>query len=285
MRLFLGLFVIVVVGVNTVLVCTPLFLLGLLRLAIPLAAWRRPFAYPMDLVIDAWVSVFGGLIHLLRLIEVEEDFQPDTSDRRSWQMIVSNHQSWVDILILQKAFRHRTPVLKFFTKRELIWLPFVGLAMWFLGFPYVYRTGNKPSEVATAQREINEAVMQREGSRFLDKPVAVINFVEGTRFTETKRVTRNSPYRQLLAPRRGGTVQVLSILGEKLDSVINATIQYHGDVPGFWDLLTGRATKATLIVRQVAKPASNEANDVGLWLDELWQAKDKTLIENRAIQS
>lgn len=231
----------------------------------------------MDLVIDAWVSVFGALIRTFKLIEVQVEFPAEALNRNRWRLILSNHQSWVDIILLQTTFRHKTAVLKFFTKRELIWLPFIGLAMWFLGFPYVYRAGSKPAEVVEAQREINEAVLAREGTRFLEKPVAVISFAEGSRFTERKRIDRNSPYKHLLAPRRGGVIQVLNTLTGHINEVLDVTIHYEGAIPGFWDLLTGRAPAASLTVQEIPLPGSDEAA-ISTWLNDLWSQKDEHLL-------
>ena len=277
MRKVLGCFVIFVVAMTTIFVCIPLYILGVIRLALrPMPFVQRWFAYPMDLVIDIWVSTFGFLIRIFNLIEVSKDIPDGVQERDRWRIIVCNHQSWVDILLLQTSFRHRAPVLKFFTKRELIWLPGVGLAMWFLGFPYVYRPSSKATEKLEARREINQATLQREGARFLEKPVAVINFVEGSRFTEEKRDSRGSPYQRLLAPRRGGISQVMGILGDRVDTVLDVTIQYHGSIPTFWDLLTARSAAATLTVREIPKPEQDQ-DAIGRWLHELWLEKDSVL--------
>lgn len=272
----LGVFSITVISVTTVLVCIPLYVLGVVRLVIPSQAVKRVLAYPMDTVIDVWVSVFLWLIRTFRLIEIDVDIPAHLTDRSRWRVIVCNHQSWVDIIILQTSFRNVSPVLKFFTKRELIWVPFIGIAMWFLGFPYVYRAKSGDTVLSDAQKEQNDAVLRREGKRFLDKPVAVINFVEGSRFSETKRVQRGSPYENLLLPRRGGIRRTLLALDDRVQSVLNATIQYPGTAPGFWQLLTGRTTTASLCVREEPYPGTEEAALTG-WLNELWQQKDQAL--------
>ena len=48
--------------------------------------------------------------------------------RQEWYLMTSNHQSWADILVLQKVTNRRVPSLKFFLKQELIWVPLLGLA-------------------------------------------------------------------------------------------------------------------------------------------------------------
>ena len=276
MHRLIGVFSAFVVAMTTVLVCIPLYVLGMIRLIVPISSFRRWLAYPMDVVIDVWVSSFRWVIRICRLIDIEVALPPQLQDRRNWQVIVCNHQSWVDIVILQVSFRDVAPVLKFFTKHELIWVPFVGLAMWFLGFPYVYRAKSTGSGLTEMQRETNETVLKRAGRRFLDKPVAVINFVEGTRFTPAKRDTRDSPYSHLLRPRRGGLLQTLVVLEDRVETVLNATIQYQGKVPGFWDLLCGQTAGVQLVVEEIPKPSTDQETLTN-WLNELWKDKDRRL--------
>ena len=279
MRRIVGGFSAFVLAMTTVLVCIPLYVLGVIRLIVPIAGFRRSLAYPMDVVIDVWVSSFRWLIRICRLIDIEVQLPPQLNNRRDWQVIVCNHQSWVDIVVLQVSFRDVAPVLKFFTKHELIWVPFVGLAMWFLGFPYVYRASSKGPGLSATQREVNEAVLKREGRRFLDKPVAVINFVEGTRFTQSKRDARGSPYENLLQPRRGGVLQTLVVLEDRVETVLNATIQYQGQVPGFWDLLSGQTGGVQLVVEEIPKPSTDQELLTN-WLNDLWNEKDRQLMRN-----
>ncbi len=63
----------------------------------------------------------------------------DSLHQRGWYLVSSNHQSWVDILVLQRIFHGRIPFLKFFLKQELIWVPVIGLAWWALDFPFMKR--------------------------------------------------------------------------------------------------------------------------------------------------
>jgi len=46
----------------------------------------------------------------------------------------------VDILVLEKVFNRKVPMLKFFIKKELLWtLPVAGWAAWLLDFPFMER--------------------------------------------------------------------------------------------------------------------------------------------------
>ena len=115
---------------------------------------------------------------------------------RGWYLVSSNHQSWVDILVLQRVFHGRIPFLKFFLKRELIWVPVIGLAWWALDFPFMQRGGGHG-----ARRGDLEAT--REAcEKFKRIPTSVINFVEGTRFTPAKqRAAGRAPTATCSSPR------------------------------------------------------------------------------------
>ena len=63
----------------------------------------------------------------------------DLLEPRSWYLVSSNHQSWADILALQRAFHRKIPFLKFFIKQELVWFPFLGIAWWALDMPFMKR--------------------------------------------------------------------------------------------------------------------------------------------------
>ena len=55
-------------------------------------------------------------------------------------LVLANHQSWVDIPVLQRVFNRRIPLLRFFLKRQLFWVPVLGLAWWALDFPFMRRS-------------------------------------------------------------------------------------------------------------------------------------------------
>ena len=73
-------------------------------------------------------------------------FDNNEFDKNQWYMAVSNHQSWADIFILLVAAHKRIPLLKFFMKKELAWIPFVFLANKTLNMPFVNRHSKKQLE-------------------------------------------------------------------------------------------------------------------------------------------
>jgi 1-acyl-sn-glycerol-3-phosphate acyltransferase len=164
----------------------------------------------------------------------------DELRREQWYLVVSNHRSWVDILVLQATFNRRIPFLKFFLKRELIWVPLLGLAWWALDFPFMRRHSAEYLAKHPEKRGQDLAATQLACERFREIPTSVMNFVEGTRFTPAKHAASASPYRHLLAPRAGGVSFVLSAMGGMLHSMLDVTIAYAGRTPSFWDLCCGR---------------------------------------------
>ena len=198
---------------------------------------------------------------------------PDGLQRQAWYLVIANHQSWVDILVLQRCLQGRAPFLKFFIKRELIWVPLVGLAWWALDFPFLRRRGG-----ASGRQDL--AATRAACARFRALPTSVMSFVEGTRLTPAKHADQASPYRHLLRPKAGGVMMALDVLGDRLDAVLDVTIVYPGQVPSFIDVLCGRLPEVRVHVERRPVPMADgdaplNAGAVQAWLAELWQLKDE----------
>ena len=275
-----GIFSAAFIAANTVTVCVLLFPLALLRLGLA-GAWRRGLTRRMDGVIDLWVSGNRWLMRALRLIRLEVDWPEAPLSRQKWYLVASNHQSWTDILLLQAAFRSAIPPLKFFTKRELLWLPLAGLAMRILGFPYVRRLGRAASP---ALRNADQASVLAACAGFRNHPTAVLSFLEGTRFSAAKRAAQNGRFQHLLNPRIGGLGYVLSGLAGQAEQLIDATLFYPEGVPTFWEFLQGKCPAAQLIVEvhgidpawRSADPGRQRAS-LAPFVESLWRAKDARL--------
>ena len=278
----------VFIALNTVAVCALLYPMALIRLLLA-GTWRNALTRRMDIIIDTWVSANNGLIRALRLIDIDVDWPSEPLRRDRWYMVVSNHQTWTDIIMLQSTLRSALPPLKFFTKSELIWLPLVGLALKMLGFPYVRRarepgSAPDPSAVGKDREAINAAC-----AVFRNHPTGVLSFLEGTRFTPAKRDARNSRFEHLLNPKIGGLCAVLDGLADELDTLIDVTIHYPDGPPGFWDFLQGKCPRAWLRVdahplgAELRHPDPDVQRDrVGAFIEELWRAKDARLGEAKA---
>ncbi len=214
---------------------------------------------------------------------------PESLDRDGWYLVLANHQTWVDIVVLQVAFNRRIPLLKFFIKQQLIWFPLLGLGFWALDMPFMKR--HSPSYLARhpEKKGADLEATRKACEKFRHTPTSVINFVEGTRFSEAKRKARNSPYEHLLLPRAGGIAVALSAMGEVFDAILDVTLVYAGGPPKFWDMICGDRVEVTLDVRVLPiEPAlvngdyQNDREfrrDVHRWLGRLWQEKDARIAE------
>ena len=278
------------ISVHTVLWCLLLYPMGLVRVAVPVAAVRRGLGGAMDRIIDGWVASNRLLMQVLRRTVVDVQLEGDAGFARDgWYLIVSNHQSWADILVLQEIFLGRVPPLKFFTKQELIWAPLVGVAMWLLGFPYVRRYGRERLAANPELRAHDRDATLRAGERFLERPTSVLSFLEGTRFTAAKHEARESPHRWLLKPRSSGFAYVAQALNARLTGMVDVTIDYPGGVPSFWDFLCGRCRRVDVTVERLGVPgvlarvSDTDGRDaLKAWIDDRWAAKDRSLTALRA---
>src|SRR5690606_19888499 len=150
----------------------------------------------------------GGFTATRFVVEVPEGLRAD-----GHYLVLANHQSWVDILVLQQIFNRRIPLLRFFLKRQLFWVPVLGLAWWALDFPFMGRYTHRQIARNPERGKRDMEAARRACRKFRDLPVSIMSFVEGTRFTAEKHARQDSPYRHLLKPRSGGVAFVLDAMG------------------------------------------------------------------------
>lgn len=269
--------------VNTLFWCALLLALALVKLVLPVAPVRRAVDPVLNAIATAWVACNSGWMRLTQ--RTAWDVQGvDTLAYRGWYLVNCNHQSWVDIFVLQHTMNRRIPMLKFFLKQQLIWVPVIGLAWWALDFPFMRRHSKADLRKNPALREKDRETTRRACEKFALVPTSVMNFAEGTRFTPQKHQAQSSPYRHLLKPKAGALALALDAMGEKFQSLVDVTIVYPGGIPSFWDFLCGRTSKVILRARQVQIPKELGHGDYegdaafrGLfhrWLADLWTEKD-----------
>ena len=212
-------------SLNALLWCGLLFLAALLRPLLPGLERRIAYGARLHPVVDCWVRGNLAILRGLRLTRLTVR-GADTLRRDGWYLVVSNHQSWIDIIALQCGLLPHAPVLKFFTKQQLIWLPLIGLSCWVLDFPLMRRFSSEALARNPALRRVDLETTRLACNRFRHAPTTVLNFVEGTRFTHNKQLQQQSPYQHLLRPRAGGVGGVLATLGDRLDAIVDVTITY-----------------------------------------------------------
>lgn len=290
-RLLTGILTTTLLLLNTLVLIGPLLVFALLKLVLP-GRGRDYASWAVMWVAETWSEIDKAIFALC--IPTQWDIRGVENLRRDTSYLaVSNHQSWVDIPALIESLNRRTPFFKFFLKKELIWVPLLGLAWWGLDYPFMKRYSKafleKHPELKGKDLEITKAACEL----FKRQPVTVVNYLEGTRFSEAKRLEQQSPYRHLLKPKAGGVAFVLAALGEQLDALLDVTIVYPGNpAPGFWDLLNGSISRVIIDIRvrelDPALWAGDYENDaefrqtVQAWVNQLWIEKDQRIEQLRA---
>ncbi len=275
-------------GLNTVFWCIPLFMLVLAKAAVPLESWMRRCSRMLNAIAENWIWVNNQNQRLIAGNTRWEVQGIETLKRSEWYLVLANHQSWVDILVLQRIFNRKIPFLKFFIKKELFWLPVLGQAWWAMDFPFVKRYTKSDLQKKPHLKGKDIEIMRKACKKFKKMPVSIMNFVEGTRFTNEKHRRQQSPYSHLLKPKAGGIAFVLGSLGGQIHRVLDVTIVYPDGVTNFWALLCGKIRKIKVRVRSL--PVSPEllgdyANDrrfrarLQHWLNNIWAEKNQYIEE------
>jgi 1-acyl-sn-glycerol-3-phosphate acyltransferase len=283
-----GTLTLLILGTYTIALIAVLMIFTLGKLLSPPGRVRDFFNHLAAQLVETWIGLNTLLFALNRSTRWAIDV-PDGLDREGCYLVASNHQSWVDILALQKALNRRLPILRFFIKRELIWVPFLGAAWWALDFPFMRRPSRE--EIARNPKlkgkDLENA--RRACEKFRERPVAMMTFAEGTRFSAAKSAATKSPYENLLKPKIGGIGIVLYALGDRLQSLIDVTIAYPHPTdpdyrPTFWHLVSGRIPKIIVRAREVTIPdhlrGRNFRTDRAFraelerWIEQIWSEKD-----------
>jgi len=267
--------------VNTSFWAVPVYITAVFKLVLPFRPARALLDTILNFLSYSWIYCINGFIAIIKQVEYDveglEKLKPD-----EWYLVISNHQTMVDIIVLQKIFHGRIPFLKYFLKQELIWVPILGLAWWALDYPFMKRYSAEFLKRKPHLKGKDIEATRKACSKFKDRPASIMNFVEGTRFTEKKHAAQNSPYRHLLKPRSGGVSYVLSMMGDNMQKIIDVTIIYPDGAENAWAFLCGR--KSRIIVKIDVLPIDQNLrgqdpddpeyrNRFNSWLNALWEKK------------
>ena len=279
------------ITISTIVLTSTIFVLAIGKFLTPPGAVQNFVRKILAGIAELWISINNFLLSLSRKTKWNVEI-PQTLDRRGCYLVNSNHQSWVDILVLQRCFNRRLPLLRFFLKSELIRVPFLGIAWWALDFPFMKRASKAQLARQPGLKGKDLENARKACEKFRDIPVAMMNFPEGTRFSVEKRDAGKSPYKNLLLPRIGGVGQVLFALSDQLDALIDVTIVYPRDgqseaAPTFWQLLTGQVPEIIVRAEQREIPAHllgrnfrkdrEFRRDLESWSNGLWLEKDQLI--------
>ena len=272
--------------INTIVLTTPLIFISFFKFIIPVAGVIIILDKILISIATLWIGINSFNSRLF--CQLEWDIRGlEKLEKTQWYLILANHQSWVDILALQTTLNQRIPMLKFFLKKELIWVPFLGLAWWALDFPFMKRYSKAQIEAKPHLKGKDLESTKKACEKFKHTPVSIINFVEGTRFTPHKKARQKSnTFTHLLNPKAGGVAFVLGSMGEYLNKIIDVTIVYPGKTPTFWEYISGGAKKIIIdfeVMDITDSLTGDYFNDPEYkkyffnYLNELWQKKDEKI--------
>ncbi len=260
----------------------PVTLLALASMLLPVRVIRNGLRQLMEWVAIGAISLDSVIWRLVSGVRIVMTGGPLPRLRDNC-IVMANHQSWADILILQKVLLLRTPPLKWLVKRELLFVPIIGLICWAYGYPLLHRIPEEQLRDNPELRALDQAQVRAACAGLLEHPGTLMNFPEGTRYTSAKATRRNSPYEFLLPPRSGGMYTLVNALDTQLAGVIDITIQYPRTPPTLWDFLGGLYPEVRVRCEYIPRselPTGTEADRraaIREWLRERWLRKDAHL--------
>lgn len=258
-----------------------------IKICFPVRIIRKPVDFMQNLICMIWASCNHFFFQFVN--NVKMDIQGvDNLSKKDWYLVLSNHQSWADIIILQAVLNTRIPYFRFFLKKELAWIPIFNMVWYALDYPYMKRYSKTFLEKHPHLKGKDIETTRKSCARFKHLPVSIMNFVEGTRFSQEKHDRQNSPYRYLLKPKAGGIAFVLAAMGEQLTSILDVTIYYSPRAVGFWEYFCGKTEEIKVRVSQML--VSDDImgdyfedpefrNRFQEWVNTLWANKDNLLAE------
>lgn len=271
--------------VSTTLCFVPILFIGLLKL-FPNKYWQSLCTRCVDQIAIFWCGINNFYVDKAQKIHWEISGLNNLTTK-DWYLVVANHQSWLDIVILQRLFNRKIPVLKFFIKDQLKWVPLLGFSWWAMGCPFMKRY-SKEYLAKKPHKQGKDLISTRKAiETFKRTPASIMNFVEGTRFTKIKKEQQQSPYNYLLKPKAGGISFIINSMGQQIKSLIDVTIVYAEKNHSLWDFLCKRVKKVKIIIRQLPIPTqftsvnltndSQAQNAFKEWLNEQWAVKDNLI--------
>jgi 1-acyl-sn-glycerol-3-phosphate acyltransferase len=283
----LGCIAMTLYALNTLLISLVALLLFVIGLILPIRSWRQFFNELIhEIVPTSWALTNNFTMWLTTKTQWEIHGSGELN-KEGWHLLICNHRSWLDIIVLEKVFAHKIPMLKFFMKRELLWtLPVAGVVCWVLGFPFVQRYSKedlkKHPEKAGKDLEVTKQLCEK----FKNEPMTVANYVEGGRYNEERHQSQASPYKYLLKPKAGGFAFVLAVMQGHLNTIINTTIIYPDPQTSLWRFCCGKIKKIIVhyeVIPIDAKLIGDYQSDkqhrvyVQQWLNKLWYEKDELI--------
>ena len=284
------------IGVITVIYILSVLSLGVLILVIvsiprilPIKAAKENITVISNEIGNAVVWLLKIILGLIHRPKWHVEY-PDNISTKSWYIGMSNHMSWADIFVLLFTSNYKLPLLKFFMKKELKWIPIIYLVHKTIDMPFL--NSHKPGEIRSnpSLKTLDFENAKAAAKKFTRHPTTAFSFVEGTRFTEIKKKIQSSPYDDLLIPKTGALATALSGM-PMVEELIDFTIIYKTPKRSAWDFACGEMRDTKIIIRSYKIPESIREtgnidsvkfrNQFRLFIDNIWSEKQKLISESK----
>ena len=138
----------------------PCFCLSLIYRVCPLGIVHRGMWW----LYENWV---GGLSYWVKklLPKMELVIKGQLPTNGSY-ILISNHYSWLDILVLYALTHKKVPSFVFVMKRSLIWVPMLGVECWGLGHPLLRRDRTRKNGVLCDLLTLQEAARKAQNYQY-----------------------------------------------------------------------------------------------------------------------
>jgi 1-acyl-sn-glycerol-3-phosphate acyltransferase len=242
--------------IGVVTFCSILFILsvGVIVLSIfnvpriiPNKKLKRSLGHISNRIGSQIVGLITTSLQILHGLEWQFNI-PEHLDTKTWYVAMSNHQSWADIFILLAAGHKKIPLLKFFMKKELQWIPIIYLVHKTIDMPFLNRHSQKQIQANPDLKKLDYRNAEIAAKRFSRNPSTAFSFAEGTRFTHEKHLAQASPYKNFLTPKIGALAIALKGMPQ-VNELIDFTVIYSTDKRSTWDFLCGEMRQAQVYAR------------------------------------
>jgi 1-acyl-sn-glycerol-3-phosphate acyltransferase len=271
------------IAVNTLFWGLLIHVLALVKFCAPSPRWRSACTAGLIRLVKGWIKV--NLSIQDRFLNIAWEIRQTAAlSRREWYLVTINHRSWADIPVLLKALTDRVAFPVVFAKRQMFWVPIIGTAIWAMDYPIMKRFSRRYLAQHPEKRGIDLETTRQSCRRYQFRPVAIWNFIEGTRFRAAKHRHQGSPYGHLLRPKAGGLAFAIQAMEGRITRLLDVTIVYPEGITNFWTYLGGGVKRVVVHLREIAIPErllhGNYGDDphhreaVKKWLGQIWKEKD-----------
>jgi 1-acyl-sn-glycerol-3-phosphate acyltransferase len=239
-----------------------------------------------DKIPSSWIRTSRCIHKYVSGISIEAQL-PEGLNLDTFYLVSANHQCWSDILVLFDTFDQKIPMLKFFMKKQLLWVPLVGLACWLYDYPRLHRHTKTQLQKHPEWKNKDFEATKKACEKFKSHPGSLMFFPEGTRFTSQKHKKQASPFQYLLKPKAGCMAFALQCMEGRVKTFVDVTLLYPSQKPRFWDYCCGKIKKVIVHARVIPIPETlltgDYENDLNYrarfqqFLNTLWHEKDKRI--------